>query len=69
MRRQFVDTNNQLHRHSIDDSMSGTTAITVFIRGRTVYVSNVGDSRATVAEITDKRIIARDLSEDQTPFR
>ena len=64
-----METNNQLHRHAIDDSMSGTTAITVLVRGKTLYVANAGDSRATLGEIADKRIVARDLSEDQTPFR
>ena len=37
--------NNQLHLSSIDDSLSGTTAITCLIRGRMLHVANVGDSR------------------------
>ena len=37
--------NQQLHTCAIDDSMSGTTAITCLIRGRRLYVANVGDSR------------------------
>lgn len=31
-----------------DDNLSGTTSISVFMRGRTLYVSNVGDSRAII---------------------
>ncbi|KAH7387901.1 hypothetical protein KP509_16G047700 [Ceratopteris richardii] len=65
----FIATNAQLHRHTIDDSMSGTTAITVLVRGKTLYVANVGDSRAVLAEKRGKDIIAMDLSSDQTPFR
>ena len=65
----FLATNAQLHRSSIDDSMSGTTAITVLVRGRTLYVANVGDSRAVVAERRGSNLVAVDLSTDQTPFR
>lgn len=65
----FEATNDQLHRHSIDDSMSGTTAITVLVRGDTLYVANVGDSRAVIAERRGKDLVAVDLSSDQTPFR
>jgi serine/threonine protein phosphatase PrpC len=49
--------------------MSGTTAITVLVRGRNVYVANVGDSRAVLAERQGNRVVAQDLSFDQTPFR
>ncbi|KAJ7533473.1 hypothetical protein O6H91_13G050700 [Diphasiastrum complanatum] len=65
----FAATNTQLHRSSIDDSMSGTTGITVLVRGRTLYVANVGDSRAVVAERVGTDLIAVDLSSDQTPYR
>eukprot|EP01018_Ginkgo_biloba_P033871 Gb_14360 [translate_table: standard] len=65
----FMATNTQLHRHSIDDSMSGTTAITVLVRGSKLYVANVGDSRAVIAEKRGKDLVAVDLSNDQTPFR
>jgi cGMP-dependent protein kinase 2 len=68
--RAMVLTNNQLHRLTdVDDSMSGTTAITVLVRGRNVYVANVGDSRAVLAERQGNRVVAQDLSFDQTPFR
>ncbi|XP_050216601.1 protein phosphatase 2C and cyclic nucleotide-binding/kinase domain-containing protein [Mercurialis annua] len=66
----FLTTNIQLHADNLDDSMSGTTAITVLVRGRTIYVANCGDSRALIAERKgDKEIMAIDLSIDQTPFR
>ncbi|KAG1657206.1 hypothetical protein FOA52_008239 [Chlamydomonas sp. UWO 241] len=68
--RAMVATNLQLRaRHDIDDSMSGTTAIAALLRGRTIYVANVGDSRAVIAERKGDRLIAQDLSFDQTPFR
>ncbi|XP_019448371.1 PREDICTED: protein phosphatase 2C and cyclic nucleotide-binding/kinase domain-containing protein-like isoform X3 [Lupinus angustifolius] len=62
-------TNSQLHADILDDSMSGTTAITVLVRGRTIYVANSGDSRAVIGERRGKELVAVDLSIDQTPFR
>lgn len=64
-----MGANSQLHRSDIDDSMSGTTAVTVLVRGRTVHVANVGDSRAVLAERQGERFAAVDLSYDQTPYR
>ncbi|XP_073220513.1 protein phosphatase 2C and cyclic nucleotide-binding/kinase domain-containing protein isoform X2 [Cicer arietinum] len=67
----FLATNSMLHGDVLDDSMSGTTAITVLVRGKTVYVANCGDSRAVIAEKRGKDggVLAVDLSVDQTPFR
>lgn len=65
----FLATNSQLHADFLDDSMSGTTAITVLVRGRTIYVANSGDSRAVLAERRGQELVAVDLSIDQTPFR
>ncbi|KAE9599026.1 putative protein-serine/threonine phosphatase [Lupinus albus] len=65
----FLTTNYELHNSEIDDSMSGTTAITVLVIGDTLYVANVGDSRAVLAVKDGNRVVAEDLSSDQTPFR
>ncbi|KAK9102372.1 hypothetical protein Sjap_019626 [Stephania japonica] len=65
----FLTTNLQLHSDNLDDSMSGTTAITVLVRGKKIYVANTGDSRAVIAERRGGDIVAVDLSIDQTPFR
>lgn len=88
----LVAVNSQLHASPIDDSLSGTTACCAVLQGRTLYIANVGDSRAVVAERpaggskaaasegTDgaaasegsgaaPELVARDLSQDQTPFR
>ena len=96
--KAFTDTNTQLHKQQIDDTMSGariarlapvlvatswfalgqvssrlrsagTTAITVQVRGKKAYVANVGDSRAVLGVKVGQRIVAQDLSSDQTPFR
>jgi len=49
----------------------GTTAICVLLRGRTLLIANVGDSRAVMAERSGggDKMMARDLSLDQTPYR
>ncbi|WCJ23622.1 Protein phosphatase 2C family protein [Euphorbia peplus] len=65
----FIRTNNELHSSKIDDSMSGTTAITVLVVGDTIYVANAGDSRAVIAVKNGNRVTAENLSNDQTPFR
>lgn len=65
----FLATNSQLHGDMLDDSMSGTTATTVLVRGRTIIVANSGDSRAVIGERRGKDLVAVDLSLDQTPFR
>lgn len=65
----FVATNSQLHADNLDDSMSGTTAITILVRGKTMYIANTGDSRAVIAEKRGDDIVAVDLSIDQTPYR
>lgn len=68
----FSTVSNDLHESEIDDSLSGTTAITVLVSGDTLFVANVGDSRAVIAVNSGgstSSVLAEDLSKDQTPFR
>ncbi|RHY11199.1 hypothetical protein DYB25_000196, partial [Aphanomyces astaci] len=65
----FTDTNAKLHTSRIDDSLSGTTAITCFMDGNIIHIANVGDSRAVIAKTDAARIVASPLSVDQTPYR
>jgi serine/threonine protein phosphatase PrpC len=62
-------TNDELHNSEIDDSNSGTTAIMVLVVGDTLFVANVGDSRAVIAMKDGNEIVAKDLSSDHNPFR
>jgi serine/threonine protein phosphatase PrpC len=68
-RAAFQDVNRALRASKIDDSLSGTTAITALVRGSTLLVANVGDSRACMAEQHGRKLTAFNLSCDQTPFR
>jgi len=75
----FRAVNLEMRREpTVDDCFSGTTAVTLIVRGRQIVVSNVGDSRAILArretveteEEGSKDIMkAYDLTNDQTPFR
>lgn len=66
-----------MHDASFDDSMSGTTSISVLFHGNEIHIANVGDSRAIIAQdnlkatgpYEDISLVAKPLSIDQTPFR
>ena len=71
----FPRVNTAMHqaKHNrprlVDDRCSGTTAICTLIQGKEIVVANVGDSRAIMGEKRDGRLVAYDLSIDQTPYR
>uniref|UniRef100_A0A7S2SXC6 protein-serine/threonine phosphatase n=1 Tax=Chloropicon primus TaxID=1764295 RepID=A0A7S2SXC6_9CHLO len=69
--KAFVSANSALHRNkTVDDSLSGTTAITVLLDGVDLTVANVGDSRAILGQRgQDGKVVSKKLSVDQTPFR
>ncbi|GMH71360.1 hypothetical protein TrLO_g3867 [Triparma laevis f. longispina] len=63
--------NNLLHASPVEDSLSGTTSISVLFHGTDyMTISNVGDSRAIAGVRTSSgKIRAVPLSHDQTPYR
>ncbi len=70
--KAHVECNQAMHQDpSLDDSLSGTTAISVFFHGRRnrITVCNVGDSRAIVGKQDGRALKALPLSRDQTPYR
>lgn len=82
LKKAHDKTNEEMHAADFDDTMSGTTAISILFNGDEIYVSNVGDSRAVVAQekqvekrtasevkLTETTLVAKPLSIDQTPFR
>jgi len=64
-----TECNDELRLSEINDSYSGTTAITLYIHDGRITVCNVGDSRAVLG--TKKAGVLRSvpLSKDQTPHR
>jgi serine/threonine protein phosphatase PrpC len=67
--RSFLNTNFGLHSSKIDDSLSGTTGITIIQKGDRLFIANVGDSRAIIASDVDGKLVYSPLSSDQTPYR
>jgi serine/threonine protein phosphatase PrpC len=77
LKRAHVSTNLHLHRDAaVDDSLSGTTAISIYFHGNRnrITVSNLGDSRAVLGQALGEEsarpsLKALPLSRDQTPYR
>lgn len=71
LKQAHVDTNTALHQDvKIDDTMSGTTAVSILITpGRKITVNNVGDSRAMLISDVNGTLKGKPLSNDQTPYR
>lgn len=67
--RSFINTNLGLHASNIDDTLSGSTGITVLQKGDQLLVANVGDSRAIIASEVNGKLVYSPLSSDQTPYR
>nr|CAH7742561.1 unnamed protein product [Callosobruchus chinensis] len=64
MRQGFLELDNHmLYEESLANEPSGTTAVTIIIKGDKLYCANVGDSRA-VASVSGK---VNYLSEDHKP--
>ena len=64
--------NDEIHESvHIDDSVSGTTSITLYVEGEAgrITISNVGDSRAILGTQTHHKMQAVPLSKDHTPYR
>ena len=72
--KSHVETNKMMHRsQKVDDSLSGTTSISVVFHGKRMTICNVGDSRAIVGQKQPNNpnapLRAMPLSRDQTPYR
>jgi serine/threonine protein phosphatase PrpC len=65
----LINANKSMHQSKIDDTLSGTTCISVIVRGDTLLIANVGDSRAIIASEMEEGLVYSPLSDDQTPFR
>jgi serine/threonine protein phosphatase PrpC/CRP-like cAMP-binding protein len=78
-KKAYVECNMAMHQDpSLDDSLSGSTAISMYCHGRRnrVTICNVGDSRAVLGKASleggggrQQAFKAFPLSRDQTPYR
>ncbi|KAF0906456.1 hypothetical protein E2562_011451 [Oryza meyeriana var. granulata] len=69
-REALLAANAEMHAAAaVDDSMSGTTAVAALVARGALHVANVGDSRAVAGVWREGRVVAEELSLDQTPFR
>lgn len=69
LRHAFEHCDHLLDTGTINAAQSGTTAVTVLMRGRTLHVANAGDSRAVVGrlDVDGARMSAIPLTEDHKP--
>ncbi len=69
----YTSINQEMHKSNVcgfDDLQSGTTAVSVYMEGLKLKVSNIGDSRCIVAEMQPNgKLKAIPLTQDQTPYR
>ena len=69
-KRALHAIDRELHdQEDVDDDTSGTTVIATLFEGTTIHVANIGDSRAVLIRRRGAELVARPLSQDQTPWR
>ena len=67
LKEAFTRTNMALMVTPINYMTSGTTCVCVYVRDKTLFVANCGDSRAVMAVDENGAMKARDLSRDHKP--
>ena len=69
-RDAFLRTDRMVDQSaSVDDHMSGTTAVVLMLDGDMLHIANVGDSRVIIGQRKGETLFAFPLSIDQTPYR
>ena len=64
----YMKTHSDLRKKpDLDAKFSGTTAVSVLIRGNLCFCANTGDSRAIIGRLTRNGWLAVPLSEDHKP--
>ncbi|KAL4474755.1 hypothetical protein ABPG74_001451 [Tetrahymena malaccensis] len=68
IQQAFYAVNSDILKSEVDSNLSGSTLVSVFIHGKTIICSNVGDSRAVIARKKNgNEIQAIPLSIDHKP--
>lgn len=70
--KYFLDASRRLNTDlkndkRVNSTFSGSTCITCFLHGKTLYTANIGDSRAVLGRRKNGAVVAVDLSEDHKP--
>ncbi|KAJ4958686.1 hypothetical protein NE237_025797 [Protea cynaroides] len=63
---KVMDKELKLHEN-LDSFFSGSTAVTIIQQGEDLIIANLGDSRAILGTISDKGLMAVQLTTDQKP--
>jgi integrin-linked kinase-associated serine/threonine phosphatase 2C len=64
----FAKADKNLKTCGVDMDLSGTTCTCVLIKGETLFVANVGDSRAVLGRISETNRLAIELTQDHRPY-
>lgn len=69
LKEAYLQCDEKLGESQIEASVSGTTAVSVFVKDQTYWVANAGDSRAVIGRWKPgkKAMTAHDVSFDQKP--
>lgn len=62
-----MQTEEDLFASAVDTTLSGTTAVVVLMRGRSMLVANTGDSRAVLGRRERGSVVATALTRDHKP--
>ena len=65
--KAFIHANTALMTTPIKYMTSGSTCVTMYMRGSTYWIANCGDSRAVMARRDGESLVAVDLSRDHKP--
>ena len=67
LKESFLKTNSDLNVSGIDTYFSGSTVVSILFNEKTIYSSNVGDSRAIIASCDGANWTAKPLTRDHKP--
>lgn len=68
LKKAYLQVDKNLEqRHPMDAMLSGTSAVTVYLRKNKLWIANAGDSRAVLAKGSGSNLTVKDLSNDHNP--
>ncbi len=67
LNKMFEKAEENLRNCGMDMDVSGTTCVCLLIKGTTLFVANVGDSRAVLSRVSETARYAIELTQDHKP--